>query len=305
MYIYKAAEYIPQGLSLSVFRERCKRQMPAHSHDFIEIVYVEQGQALQYVADRSYTVRRGDLLFINCGSEHRFVPQDEFTYINICLLPDLIGRRVSNPRGAFDLLTLTAFEELQAEQGSEGLVVFRGRERQSMEMLLSDMLEEYRSGLPDRHTVLESYIRIIIARILRKLLPQPTGTPSGDALWRDLFAYIDRNLDRKLTLAALAKICFYNPAYFGRMFRETFHMTLPEYIEQERLALAARLLKETSLKTEEIAARCGFGDRTVLYRTFTRVYGCTPADYRAGTGTQMQQEPARVHLPFSSASDKL
>lgn len=99
-------------------------------------------------------------------------------------------------------------------------------------------------------------------------------------MWQELATYIEKNLDKKITLNDLAKKCFYNPSYFSRIFKERYGATLVDHITKERVRVASKLLRESGLSAERIAEKCGFGDRTSLYRAFTKAYGVSPAEYR-------------------------
>jgi two-component system response regulator YesN len=101
-----------------------------------------------------------------------------------------------------------------------------------------------------------------------------------DGLWQSLSEYIDQNLDSRLTLAALAEKCFYNPSYFSRIFKEKFGVSLTEYITRKRLSHAIMLLSESVLSVEEIGECVGFPDKNSLYHAFSRYLGTTPGEYR-------------------------
>ncbi len=278
--IYKAENYIEQGMSLGIFKSSCDEPQPVHTHDFAEIVYILDGRATETVNGRDVELSRGSLLFINRGSTHEFTPKDRFTYYNICFMPEVISDRIINRDNAFDLLSLTAIEELRRAEGSLGNITFDGEERVIIESILADMLTEYEATRPERRAVLESYMTVIISKILRKLEPAEAKKRESVFLWKDILSFIDSNLGEKLTLSALAKQCFYNPSYFSRSFKEKFGITLVEYITRSRAEAAARLLSETELSTSEIAVRCGFGDKSALYRAFAKQYGMTPREWR-------------------------
>ena len=129
--------------------------------------------------------------------------------------------------------------------------------------------------------VLESYMNILMVRILRKINgQQAAGDAPEDSMWRELSDYIDENLGEGLTLSALAGKCFYNPSYFSRAFKEKFGMPLTEYINRRKVALAARLAADERLSVEEIAARVGFSSKSSLYRAFDKVTGVSFSAYR-------------------------
>lgn len=280
MKIYRSEALIRDGNSLHIFYMPEMQEAEEHTHDFIEIVYVRSGSAMEYVNTETYPVSRGDLIFINYGSTHRFCPQENFSYINICFNPETLGRGIITPENAFAVLQLTAFDEFRRESDS-GMVSFGLGEREEIEAILSAMLREYAAREESWRTVLESYMNILMVRILRKINgQQAAGDAPEDSMWRELSDYIDENLGEGLTLSALAGKCFYNPSYFSRAFKEKFGMPLTEYINRRKVALAARLAADERLSVEEIAARVGFSSKSSLYRAFDKVTGVSFSAYR-------------------------
>jgi AraC-like DNA-binding protein len=219
-------------------------------------------------------------LFINPGSTHEFTPVNQFTYYNICFKPEVIVERIINRDNAFDLLSLTAIDEFRNAESSVSGISFHGEERVLIEAILADMLSEYESQNPERRAVLESYMTVLIPKILRGLKPEIVKNAPSDLMWKEILSFIDSNLNERLTLSALANKCFYNPSYFSRSFKERFGITLVEYITRARTETAAKMLTETALSTSEIAERCGFGEKSAMYRAFSKQYGMTPREWR-------------------------
>ena len=279
MRTFYAKNYIEKGLSLGIFRADVHEDEPTHSHDFVEIVYVTHGTARQFINGREYEARRGDLFFINYGSTHRFTTTESFGYYNVCFDPEIISARIINRENAFDLLSLTAIDELRGEGAPEGRIHFGSDERPLIEALLADMYSEYGSNFSERCAVLESYMTVLVTKILRKTRPVSNKSPTED-VWEDMLRFLDGNIDRKLTLGELAKKCFYNPSYFSRAFKERYGMSLVEYVTRARVGAAERMLTESELSSEQIAEACGFGDKSGLYRAFARYHGMSPGEYR-------------------------
>ena len=86
-------------------------------------------------------------------------------------------------------------------------------------------------------------------------------------------------LDR-LTLSQAAAVCGLGVSWFSELFRKTMGVTFAQFRLRARLTHAARLLVETDLSIEDVAARCGFDDRSNFHHQFHRHYHGTPADYR-------------------------
>ena len=280
MKVFKSEDYIKDGLSVGMFKSTERGEYGQHTHEFSEIIYILDGEVEEQVNGTSYLMCRGDMLFVNYGSTHAFRAHDSVTFINVCFSPEVMARRFINVTNAFDLLSLTAFEEI-AEGKGEGVIRFVGDERRLLEQIFLDMENEFRQNLPDRTTVIESYMNIVLSKILRKLHPTEVKTTQNDRLWQQLLEYIHQNLDKRLTLDDLAKKYFYNPTYFSRVFKDRFGMTLADYLAKERTDAAARMLLDTELTTERIAQLCGYADKSGLYRAFGKQYGMKPSQYRA------------------------
>ena len=283
MIVYRAEKWIKKGESCHIFSMPTDKIRETHTHDFIEIVYVRSGRAVEHIGSETYEVCRGDLIFINYGCTHKFVPIENFSYTNICFRPEVLGDGIITPENAFALLQLTAFDELRRESDS-GVVHFGAAEREELERLLSAMQEEYSGKAISRRTMLESYLNILFVKLLRKIA---AGEQVVDGrVWSELSDYIDRNLGGELTLSALAGKCFYNPSYFSRAFRRRFGVSLTEYVAKRRIESAIQLLGERELTVEEIAEKVGFTDRSAFYHAFAKYTGTTPSEYRTRLATK-------------------
>ena len=279
MKIYKKENFIEEGLRLGLFQVKEIVPIETHLHDFVEIIYVLDGEATETINETSYHVHRGDMLFINYKSTHSFAPIDSLTYINLSIYPEVIAERLIHHTNAFEVLSLSAFEELSCGEGGS-VIRFSGAELHTVECILEDMRVEYEKKLPDRENVLASYLEILITKLIRKLYPSCAENDRNEEMWQNLLLYIHKNLDKKLSLSELARKCFYNPSYFSRVFKDRFGITLADYLTRERTVYAAKLLLSTDYTTEHIASICGYSDKSSLYRAFRKEYGLTPSEYR-------------------------
>ena len=70
------------------------------------------------------------------------------------------------------------------------------------------------------------------------------------------------------------------PEYVSWLASRILGMSLHQYLRQQQVAYAARLLKTGPLPVDEIAIRSGFGTHGTFYRWFSAVYGTTPGAFR-------------------------
>ena len=258
---------------LHVSRANTKLPLDTHIHDFIEIVYVRDGSAVQIVDGVEYVVKRGDLLVINKGSTHAYVPADGFCYINVAFYPEEV-EEVATTDNAFGVFPLSAFEEIF--QGKQGVITFIGSARTELEELLNSMIREQESKHMQREMAINAYMQLLLLKIMRKV----SGEIDSEDIWQDISRYIEENLDQDLSLSALSKKCFYNPSYFSRIFRERYAMPLSEYVMRKRIERAQELLLTTEYAIQKIAMMVGFNNKSFFYKTFYKYYQMTPMQCR-------------------------
>lgn len=279
MRVYKIEEWTEKGKPIHIFYSKNRdKNEPEHVHDFIEIVYIREGQAEHVIDGVTYEVGHGDILFMNYGSTHSFHTKGVFSYYNICFSPETVGSSLVTAENAFSLLSLTAFNEMCNESSGARLTFF-GSERKEIEDILGAMNKERREKQTSYTRVMENYLDILITKMIRKTEVGMKQEELGD-VWKMLSEYIDSNLGGELTLSSLARKCFYNPSYFSRVFKEKFKMSLVEYVTRKRLDHAIKLLCDSDLLIDEISMRVGFSDRSSFYRAFSKYIGGTPTDYR-------------------------
>jgi len=91
---------------------------------------------------------------------------------------------------------------------------------------------------------------------------------------------IQSRLSETLSLAELAAEACLSPFHFSRLFREATGLSPHQYLLARRIEAAKRLIAEGQISMAEIALDTGFGSQANFSRTFSRVTGCTPRDYR-------------------------
>src|SRR5258705_4678195 len=113
----------------------------------------------------------------------------------------------------------------------------------------------------------------------RQYMDQPSQVRCAESFARHL-DWIITNLDIPHTVATLAARTHMSARTFARRFVEETGRTPMQWVTDQRVLYARRLLEETDLDIDRIADRSGFGTATLLRHHFRRVIGVTPSDYR-------------------------
>jgi transcriptional regulator GlxA family with amidase domain len=132
-------------------------------------------------------------------------------------------------------------------------------------------------------------IALAVARHLVVFLKRPGGQAqfstaltlqSSDDRFASLHEWLAGNLDDDLSLHRLAAQAGMSERSFLRRYRAATGMTPGRAIERLRVETARQLLSETTMPLKRIAQRCGFGTEETMRRSFLRVQGTGPSDYR-------------------------
>jgi transcriptional regulator GlxA family with amidase domain len=92
---------------------------------------------------------------------------------------------------------------------------------------------------------------------------------------------IASDLTKSWTLSRLAKIAGAGNRHLSRLFNQNVGMSIKEYSNRLRVALAKELLSQTSLDMECVAEQVGFASSRQLRRAWRRIYTTAPRQARS------------------------
>ena len=92
--------------------------------------------------------------------------------------------------------------------------------------------------------------------------------------------YIAKNYTEEIRLNTLADIAGMSPSAFSRFFKLHTGRNLSEYIIEQRLGYASRMLVDTSNSVAEICYACGFNNLSNFNRIFKKKKNCSPTEFR-------------------------
>jgi AraC family transcriptional activator FtrA len=113
----------------------------------------------------------------------------------------------------------------------------------------------------------------------RQFIELPIPECVGDSL-EPVLSYLVEHLADDHPVRELAGRAAMSERTFARRFVAETGSTPAKWLALQRLHHASRLLEETELGIEQVAARCGFSTAAQLRHHFTRAVGVPPGDYR-------------------------
>lgn len=145
--------------------------------------------------------------------------------------------------------------------------------------LLEDLSDSYRRK--DRLDPQDEFgVHALISLVLREIPPSFWPPPPVDARIRTTLGVLDERFGDNITNAQLAREAGLATSSFLRLFAQQVGEPPHRYLMRRRLEQASIMLTQTSLPIDDIAAACGFCDRSYFSVCFRRYYSRGPATYR-------------------------
>ncbi|MBR2310230.1 MAG: helix-turn-helix domain-containing protein [Oscillospiraceae bacterium] len=107
---------------------------------------------------------------------------------------------------------------------------------------------------------------------------------------QEAMVYIRENLGQDISRAELAEQLHLNEEYFSKLFHKYAGCTFKEYVMEERLRSAQRLLKYSRLSISLIASKVGYDNFSYFSKAFKKATGLTPQEYRREHGVSGRKE---------------
>lgn len=136
--------------------------------------------------------------------------------------------------------------------------------------------EQERNDAPIGSCDAMMYLLLIECNIIQDINQQD---PSGLVDHATLF--IQRHFKRPISTRDVAENCRCHPDHLGRVFQSRMHISISNYIREQRLRMACSLLRDTNLSIEMIANQSGFGEAHYFRRCFKKSKGSNPSAWRS------------------------
>lgn len=125
-----------------------------------------------------------------------------------------------------------------------------------------------------------AWTMLIFSKLIKKInLTHKQSIPVA-GLTKKITTYISLNFKENITLDLLAKEFCVSKFYISHTFSEKLKVSLSEYVSSIRAKYAAEQLLSTDDSITNIALNSGFSSQSTFNRTFLKIYGMSPREYR-------------------------
>lgn len=256
--------YLQETGELYALKQHISRREQLKSYLFF--IVLDGNGTLQY-EDVSYTIEKGDCVFIDCSKKYSHKSSKDHLW-------HLKWVHFHGP-------TTNNIYEKYLSQG--GRPYFRTKELDNYSVLLQEV---YSIANLDHHVrdmmifeKLAGLLTLIMAENYRNETISPEMA-SVKAKLLDIKNYLDTHYIEKVSLSFLEQNFYINKYYLARIFKENFGISINNYLIQKRITEAKYQLRFTNKTIEEISHNCGISDTSYFNRLFKKVEGITPGEFR-------------------------
>lgn len=234
-----------------------------HSHDFIELFYIVQGEGSFIVSNQEYQVEKNDLVIINPNVNHTEKSSDDDSMEYITLGFD----GVSFSKKDSDL--------------KENIIIYQD-DRVEILFLIRFLLDELKK---DDHQVFyigQNILEMIILKLnqYQTIQAQVSSSKKINSTIYEVKKYIDLNYSDPISLDDLAKFSHLNKYYLSHSFKEETGISPIQYLNETRIKNGKILLESSNYSISEVARFTGFSSQSFFSQRFKEITDFSPSQYR-------------------------
>jgi two-component system response regulator YesN len=170
-----------------------------------------------------------------------------------------------------------SFIQLQAITLASKLMELINKQDADADADRSDALLALYQALPQLETIDEMVG--LMSNMLHQLVLGLSRRKPRHRTIQQMTRMIEEQLTDNLSLAQFADRLFVNASYLSSLFKQEMGINFVDYVHQKRIERAKTLLKEQSLKVQEVARALGYMDEAHFSKTFKKWTGYSPSQY--------------------------
>lgn len=254
---------------------------PSHRHNYVEVLYVCEGELINVIDGKQVTIRKGELLFLNQFTRHEILPAGENDIaINFMILPEFFDVAYSMA-GSNNVLADFVVNVLRRDEERGEYLHFKVSEVLQIQNLLENMIYSLVTGKGEDNRINQTTMGLIFLYLLNSVQYVEMRVPNQyeNMISMSTLKYIEE----KYRTATLTELCsqLHLPMHIlSKMIKKTTGFNFKELLQRKRLSKAMELMCDTDLPISDIIAAVGYENNSYFHRVFKERYHMTPRSFR-------------------------
>lgn len=242
--------------------EEKEEYFPAHWHESLELHYILTGESVIDINQSPVIAKEGDLVICNSNELHQ----------GFCSAAPMESCRL-----------LFSLEDLSPEMDNRGYVFQNHIQKDEViKQLFLELCREEANQAPGYKQACKAIVTQLMVHLCRNYVVQTLSREDTRRQKKNrercnrLITFIEANYANPIANQDMADLVHLSKDRFEHFFRENFGLSALQYIQNYRMKMAKKLIKEGNIPISKVAEMVGFADYNYFGRTFRNHYGCTP-----------------------------
>lgn len=284
--IIDSKKMLDQGKLIQIRPHTRFVHFPKHRHNYVEVIYMCQGQTTHIIDGNQVVLKEGELLFLNQNAVQEILPagRDDIA-VNFIILPEFFDTTFRMMGEEENILRDFLVDCLRQDNSYGRYLHFRVSDVLPVQNLAENMVWTLLNSQPSKRSINQFTMGLLLLQLTHYTHRLGTGARNFDQqLIFQVLRYIDENY-KGARLQELASLMGYDVPWLSREIKRLLGRTYKELLQVKRLNQAAFLLQTTRLPVTDICAAVGYDNTSYFHRIFRAYYGMSPKEYRGQGGS--------------------
>ena len=278
---FDAKKLLEKGKLITVRPHTRFVHFPAHTHNYVEVIYMCSGSTTHIVNGNKVLLEQGELLFLNQHAVQEIYPakMDDIA-VNFIILPEFFDYALRMMETEENMLRRFVIDCLRGDNQSAAYLHFKVADVLPVQNLVENLIWTLRNRQPNKRSINQVTMGLLFLQLVNHI--DRVETDGGDENGRFIMTvlnYIEEHY-RDGELSDLADELHYDLYWMSREIRRRTGKTYTELVQEKRLSQAAYLLANTAMSVMDIGLAVGYENMSYFHRIFQKKYGTTPRKYR-------------------------
>lgn len=246
---------------------------PLHYHDHFELELITDGSGYQIFNGEKMQLQKKDMYFLRPLDYHK-IHSNQITIAHIKIKVSELSKWIIKRLHSIRNPIVFHLNDEQFELFSYLFGLIEKEENNKIDSLLDtkhsliELLFTYFIRLDESMAVLE------------------------DSIANKVIYYLQRNkrFTQKVSLDEVAQDVGYSKYYISTIFHKEYGTTIQDFIINQRIEYAKKLILETNYPMTEVIMECGFSSTSNFYSKFIEKVGCSPLKFKKMNASKKVKE---------------
>lgn len=279
--IIDSKKMLEQGKLIQIRPHTRFVHFPRHRHNYVEVIYMCQGQTTHIVDGNRVVLKAGEILFLNQNAVQEILPASrQDIAVNFMILPEFFDTTFRMMGEEGNILWDFLVDCLRRDSLYGRYLHFQVSDILPVQNLVENMVWTLLNNQPSKRSINQFTMGLLLLQLTHYTDRLGTASQSFDQqLIFRILRYIDDHY-KNGQLSQLAGLLGYDVPWLSRTIKRLLGRTYKELLQAKRLNQAAFLLQNTRLPITDICAAVGYDNTSYFHRIFRAYYRMSPKEYR-------------------------